>query len=195
MRSRRIVLRSAATTIAIALSVCASAQRAGLCTEKEDFLFTCTLENKKVVSACGEPGSNDDKYKSISYRYGVTGGIELSIPVGVEHFESLIDASELTSSKPIEDDTFLRFAHGPYKYVLYTATGDTFDFKGLAVFKGDSLLKNQKCQADTFDIDWVYNTLIGMGVHGDDGDGKDLLLWKAILPAKSAALKSLYRTR
>ncbi len=192
MSMKQLVIRTVLTALVIASPLCAFAQKASLCTEQEDFLFTCTLESKNIVSACAEVDAAQNGYKSIVYRYGTKDAIELSIPKAPTDFRTVIRVSEWTnkqSSKLTEDDRYLRFLNGRYSYLTYTSTGNNFDIAGLAIFDGAKLLKNEKCQPDSFDSHMLsFNELLNLGVREEEAAGEKKL-WKAIAPPGSAVLR------
>jgi hypothetical protein len=192
MSMKQLVLRTVLTALAIASPLCAFAQKASLCTEQEDFLFTCTLESKKIVSVCAEVDEAQNGYKSIVYRYGAKDAVELSVPKALADFRTAIRVSEWTnkrSSKLTEDDRYLRFLNGRYSYLTYTSTGNTFDIAGLAVFEGAKLLKKEKCQPDSFDSPMLsFNEFLNLGVREEEAAGEKGF-WKAIAPPGSAVLR------
>lgn len=192
MSMNQLVIRTVLMALVIASPLCAFAQKASLCTDQEDFLFTCTLERKKIISVCAEVDAAQNGYKSIVYRYGAEDAIELSIPKAPTDFRTVIRVSEWTnkqSSKLTEDDRYLRFLNGRYSYLAYTSTGNNFDIAGLAIFDGAKLLKNEKCQPDSFDSHMLsFNEFLNLGVREEEAAGEKGF-WKAIAPSGSAVLR------
>ena len=166
-------------------------------------VFTCTVASQKIASACvrydmgsmtlSEAARNPALVQTVSmtYRYGRKGAVELSLPVKPKEFDPVIHVSEVVSHDPLDDDLFIRFAHKQYSYALYTSIVDGVDFAGLAIFKGHELLKKESCLPGSSDFRASWQTLTNIGVP-TELDGDSLRFWKAILPADSRALHSLF---
>jgi len=107
-----------------------------LCSTQEAIYFSCTLENKKIVSLCGkEEGHN------LKYRYGTQSLIELSYPSEQPkkgHAFYRINASGGSVQMDI-----IKFKIGAYTYNIY----DSF-FDGLAVWGPHGLALKKTCESN-----------------------------------------------
>lgn len=183
MKGRTARWMSAA--LLLATSLCAFAESPNLCTEKEDPVFACPLENKKLVSACAlvDP-TQKSGYGYLVYRYGTKEKIELSFPGKPMDFPRVTSAIELVDDKTAEDDQLLRFRNGKISYVVYTASSYKFDLEGVAVFDGYKLLSNIKCQPNSADVELQENFMESIGAQLQDKD-EALRFLKPILPDSS----------
>jgi len=177
-------MRIALMMVTLAFPLRMLAQEPNLCTPKEEAIFTCTLESRKIVSACAVLDGASEAPKSIAYRYGEKDAVELTIPHTT--FPQDMRVSEIAAkpySKVTEDDQYLRFIKGQYSYIIYTADSYQFDLAGLAVFKGATLLKNETCQSGNHPIQLSFNTLLSLGIQDDLDADK---FWRSLLPKTSA---------
>jgi len=193
--SQNLLYRLAGCALLAAIAclspLCARAQHASLCQGKEYALFSCTLESKKILSACaaGDP-SEPRSIKAVAYRYGTLETKEIAIPGDPRTYRQVLRFSEVTNkpeSKRTEDDVYLRFIRGAYSYMPYAATGDGFDVGGVAVFKGRTLLKREQCVPETRDFDINHHEAERSGIPSESY-AQALRFWKAILPEQSAVM-------
>lgn len=104
-----------------------------LCNEKETIYFSCTLENKKIVSLCGD-GDNSSSPSSgyVQYRFGSQSNKEMIYPKNRRpplntFFKTDNSGGSVTTSNEIY------FNVGEYKYILgYAMVNNGY----LAVVKG-----------------------------------------------------------
>ncbi|HLH03733.1 MAG TPA: hypothetical protein VKX25_13250 [Bryobacteraceae bacterium] len=156
-----------------------------LCTEQENTLFTTLLVNKKIASVCA---STDLSQKSgyFVYRYGEKiNSIELSIPKRPTEFRQFVTVAERTNDANLNDAEFVRFRNGDFSYVIYYAIGANLHLSGLAVFKGEKLVKAIPSVPGTFDTSLALNGLLDLGIPYED-ETTEQRIWKALLPASSA---------
>lgn len=185
---RYAIARAIFATLLLATSLCAFAESPNLCTEKEDPMFACPLENKKLVSVCALVDSTQKSgYGYLVYRYGTKEKIDLSFPEKPMEFRRLTTFDETVDYKPMDDGQFVRFMNGKISYVVYVAAVHNTDSAGVAVFDGYKLLSNIKCQPDSADFDLQQNSIQPIGAQLEDAD-KASRFWKLIVPGISAAV-------
>jgi hypothetical protein len=183
-----IAARGIFAALLMASSLAAFAESQNLCTEQEGPLFSCSLENKKLVSVCALIDSAQESgYRYLVYRYGTKEKIELSFPDKPMEFRRLTRTIELVDDKSMEDDVFVRFINGKISYVVYAAVVHHAEMQGVAVFDGHKLLSNIKCQPDSADGDLQPNFLESIGAQLQDADEAVRFL-KPILPSSSAVV-------
>ena len=158
---------------------------ANLCREKEDPIFDCSLQNKKIVDVCALYDPSGNQYRALTYRYGTPDHIEISLPEDPNQFRKIATADESVKDKAGEDDQFIRFANRQFSYVVYAAIGKGFRFEGLAVFDGQKMLSNTHCTSSNPDLNIGLQTLLHIGVPEEE-ESKARLFWNRILPASSA---------
>jgi hypothetical protein len=185
---RHIAIRGIFAALLLVSSLYAFAESPNLCTEQEDPVFACPLENKKLVSVCALYDSTQKSgYRYLVYRYGTKEKIELSFPDKPMEFRRLTSVDETLDYKPTDDGQFIRFMNGKISYVVYVAAVHNTDLAGVAVLDGYKLLSNIKCQPDSADFSLQQNFIVSIGAQLEDAD-KALRFWKLILPGSSTAV-------
>lgn len=175
--------------LVVCSAVPAFAAGPNLCREQEDPLFACRLQNRKFVAVCGQyDPALKQGYRSIVYRFGAPDHLELSLPDDPGQFRSITFTDESTNDQPIEDDQYLRFVHGQFNYVLYTALGKGFAAEGLAVFRDGRLLNKLNCQHSSLELNMAENSLLATGVQPEIDHKTAFSFWSQLLPKNSFVL-------
>lgn len=107
-----------------------------LCSAREAIFFSCTLENKKIVSLCGE-----EEGKSLKYRYGTQALVELSYPS--EQSKKGNAFYRINASGGSVQMDIIKFKIGAYTYNLY----DSF-FDGIAVWGPHGMAFKKTCESN-----------------------------------------------
>lgn len=107
-----------------------------LCSAQEAIYFSCTLENKKIVSLCGEEGGHN-----LKYRYGTQALIELSYPS--EQPKKGNAFYRINASGGSVQMDIIKFKIGAYTYNLYNSF-----FDGIAVWGPHGLALKKTCESN-----------------------------------------------
>jgi len=112
------------------------------CSAKEQTLFSCNTGGK-TVSVCASPDLSTDS-GSLQYRFGRLGAPELLYPAAGANWREVTRGGLLTFAGG--GGSYLSFAKGPYRYVVYTAIGKGWGQKaGVVVEKGGKRLTSLSC--------------------------------------------------
>lgn len=114
-----------------------------LCSSQETTEFNCST-GKKIISVCASKDLSTLK-GYMQYRFGAKGAQEIQVPAVKNHPNPLVNSGILSFQGG--GGFYLRFLKGDFRYVVYTATGQSWGKKaGVAVEEGGKLIANIKCQ-------------------------------------------------
>ena len=127
-----------------------AAAGASHCSAKEETLFSCRT-GAKTVSVCASPDLSANA-GSLQYRFGRLGAAELLYPTAETNWRQVTRGGVLTFAGG--GGSFLSFARGPYRYVVYTAIGKGWGQKaGVVVEKGGKRVTSLSCtDKETSDV-------------------------------------------
>lgn len=108
----------------------------GHCGAQEVVVLSCTV-GKRVVSVCGVPG------KSLQYRYGPAGAVELSFPADPTTFKSVANFGRVDFASG--GAGYVRFVNKNVEYVVFTASGTGWEKDGLIAVQGGKVVNSKVC--------------------------------------------------
>ncbi len=112
-----------------------------LCEEDESIQFSCPV-GKKVVSLCGKP--KDAELSALIYRYGTRAKVEIEWSATLSNGQSF--SFDVAPAGPQTSVSMIWWDKGPFRYLMSECSGGNCPFAaGLAVFREDKLLMNQRC--------------------------------------------------
>lgn len=132
-----------AAALATLMPLGAAAARPSHCTAHEQTLFSCSTGRKTVsVCASADLSATDGR---VQYRFGRPKAPEFAYPPPGADWRRVTRAGTLTFSGG--GGAYLAFASGPYRYVVYTATGRGWGEKaGLVVEKNGRRSTSLPCR-------------------------------------------------
>ena len=106
-------------------------------------MFSCST-GRKTVSVCATPDLSASA-GSVQYRFGLRGAPELVFPPAGADWRKVTRGAVLTFAGG--GGSYLAFANGPYRYVVYTAIGRGWGTKaGVTVEKNGKRVATFPCK-------------------------------------------------
>ncbi len=144
-----------------------------LCHPDEAVRFSCPI-GRKLVSLCaaGKSGASE----SLSYRYGAARHIEKTFVASADNGRRF--HGTVSPARPGASVSQVWFDLGEVRYLLSACTGGSCAFRaGLAVFQGDRILMNARCdRAGDGDLAWFSSDLVKFGSGAADSASATSLL-------------------
>jgi hypothetical protein len=143
----RVYLALACGLLFLPAGALAQSGTGSLCQAEEGVLFSCQLEgNHKLVSLCTSPKAAP--FQSVSYRYGLTGKVELAYVASAENHNRFLATVSPTGPKSSVRQVW--FESKDTKYIVTACVGgDCPHNGGLIVFRGAQLLMSRACTDDS----------------------------------------------
>lgn len=130
-----------------------------LCTAGEEILFSCG-SGGRIGSLCAPTGGGPAD--RLTYRYGREGRIEISYsaePGNGNRFKATV-----APANPRAQVRQVWFDRGPYRYLMSECVGGGCTRPaGLAVLRGDTVLKNARCSTAEGERPWFSQALADFG--------------------------------
>ncbi|GJD56198.1 hypothetical protein [Methylobacterium dankookense] len=157
---------------AAAASAAEGGAAGSLCQGDEDVLFSCALGGR-VASLCAT--LKQETIERITYRYGTRARIEISYAAESGNGNRFKGTVAPASPRALIRQVW--FDRGPFRYLLTECLGgDCVRPAGLAVLRGDRVVKNGGCTGPGNDRAWFSDKLVDFKSAVADSRSKTELL-------------------